>query len=117
MRIDGHLAVADETAQRDAGGFGEIDGEGARSRDAGDHRNVRRGSLLHDLEAGPAADDEQCRGVAGNAAVEDQLAHRLVERVVAADVLERGNDFAFRVEQRGGVDAAGAGEVRLKPFQ
>src|SRR5215468_12236362 len=117
MRVDGHPAVPDESTERDRGGLREVDGERAGGRDAGDHRDAGGGGLLDDLEAGAAADDEELRGGARDAPVEDQLADRLVERVVAADVLEGGDDLSAGVEDRGGVDAAGPGEVRLKPLQ
>src|SRR3546814_4318883 len=71
-----------------------------------------RPGLLHDLEAGPAADEEGEVG-GGQRAVEEQPAHHLVDGVVAADVLARDLRLTGAVDGGCRVHGSGGVEERL----
>src|SRR6267143_228484 len=114
MRVHRHRTITYEAAKGQARRPRQVDGERAGGGDARDDGNLRGGGLLHHLEARPAAHQEH-RGLSpGDLPLEDQRAHDLVERVVAADVLEGRQGSQLRVERCRRVDAARAREIWLE---
>src|SRR5262245_48205747 len=77
---------ADEAEQGEPVLAGQLHGQAGGGADGGEDRDSRHRRLLHQLEAGPAA-DEQDPVVQWGAAGEELAADELVQGVVPADVL------------------------------
>ena len=117
MGVEVHAAVpvvprAGEAHERLAELAGGLDGEGARGGDAGHQRDPGHAGLLDDLEAGPGGDQQEAVPQR-QAVLEQGPADHLVDRVVPAHVLADNEQVPFEVHERGGMDAAGAGEDGL----
>src|SRR4051812_8829388 len=56
VAVEVELTLAHEGGEGQVQALGEIDGQRARGRDAGDGGEPRHGGLLHELEAGAPAD-------------------------------------------------------------
>ena len=94
-----------------AGLAGQRDGEAGRGADGDQAADAGRDGLLHQLEPGPAADDQA--GLGGGLAGEHAGAGHLVDGVVPADVLADHQSLALGGEEAGGVHAPGAAEDGL----
>jgi ATP-dependent Clp protease protease subunit len=110
--VDVHRATAREAAQRQASVAGQRDGERGGRAHADEDRSPGDRRLLDQLERQAAAHAQHAR-VQRQVAVEQHAPDDLVQRVVAPDVLAHRQRRAVRVEQARGVQAAGAGELRL----
>src|SRR5512139_142733 len=112
VRVDVHPAAADEAGERDARRVGEVRGERGGRGYARDDRDAGGGRLLHDLEAGATAHREHRGRPARRSRAElrgpDERADRLVDGVVTADVLRRGEHRAVVADERGRVERARA---------
>ena len=113
MGVDVEARPAHEADQRLAEPLRGIDREVRRRRDRGEDRNAGDGGLLHDLEAHPAADEEDSIAQREHAG-QELRADELVQGVVPADVLAQGDEVTIEVEQAGGVEAARRLEDRLR---
>ena len=111
--VDVEAFGPDEAEQGHAVLAGQLDGQARRRADGRQHRDAGDRRLLHQLEARPAA-DQQDGVVEGRAAGEERRADELVQGVVPADVLAHVEQPAVGVEQRRGVQAAGAVEGALR---
>ena len=89
----------------------QLDRQARRRRDRGHDRNRRQPRLLDDLERHPPADHRARPGRPRHSVCQQQRADRLVDGVVAADVLGGREQRAVAREDRGAVQAAGLVEV------
>src|SRR6185503_20407164 len=88
----------------------QLYGERRRRTHGGHHRDAGHGALLHKLESGAAA-HEQDRAIGGPILL-DQCAYNLVHGIMPADVLAQDQQLALPAEESRGVDPAGVLEDR-----
>ncbi len=92
---------------------GHIDGEARGRTDSDHHRYAGAQGFLHELEARPAADDED--GLRqGQLALAYEVTDDLVDGVVPSDVLAQAEKLALGIEEAGGMDAASRIEQALQ---
>src|SRR5271155_5073857 len=111
-RVDVEAAVAQETDQRRADFFGQLDGQRRRRRDGGENRHTGRGGLLHNLEAEPPADHHYMSRERDHR-IRQRVSDHFVDRIVASDVLAYREHRTVKTEDRGAVKSAGRGKHAL----
>ena len=115
MRVDVRALASYEPDERDAKPLGELDRKRAGRRDRQKDRRAEHDRFLHELVADPARHGDDVIG--GGEPFLERPADQLVERVVAPDVLARGDERAGGREQARGVKPTGVGEHRLRRAQ
>src|SRR5438046_3777406 len=96
---------ARESDQRHPEFLGDGDREARGGADRDDEGDGGDRGLLQNLKTGPAAHREDGLGE-GDPASEERLPHDLVDRVVSADVLTKGEELPSGIEQSCGMQSA-----------
>lgn len=104
--VDIEAARLREADQRGAEFLGDLYGEARGGADRNEHGDAGGEGLLHQLEAGAAADDED-RSREKSIPAQELGADDLVHGIVTADILADDDGAAFGREQAGGMEPAG----------